>query len=165
MRAFRRTFMAGIAIAAAVTVVPLSSAGASTLYVNECGTVGNLTICGTPDYVFGQLTSYMYYLTAGIITQDSILQMQNSAPGYQSDLNQLSLYVYNPTSTESTDLNLFNTEAGVFRNAQIDLPYTYTIATTDFYNATLTNPSTVWGELPVNWTLQCDEELADLAGA
>ena len=166
---FRRLIIRKIAIAVSLTSVtvmlPGASAGASTETLYGCGTVGPYTVCGNPTYVTSQLVNYVMYLSAGIVTKDTAIQQQNSAPGYQTALNQLNANVYLPNLTQQTYLNLFATLAGLFRNAGIDLPYTFAQEDTAWYNPTSTNPNTIWAELPANIAVNCQDYLFELAAA
>jgi len=148
-----------------VSVVPLVSVGNAGALVTGCATIGNFTTCGTPQSTTYALVNYMKYLTAGIITKDSIPQQQHSAPGYQTVLNQLKTNLFQPTASEQTYMNVFTTMAGVFRNAQIDLPNTYAVENTIWYDPLLTNPNTIWGQLPADLALTCSDYILFLAGA
>jgi|GEM_PF-6102607 len=160
-----RNIAFAFSFASVVALVPLIPAGSAQALVTGCGTVGPYTTCGTPSAVTNSLINYVKFLTAGIITKDNIIQQQHSAKGYQAALNQLQKNVYRPTANEQTYLNVFTTLAGVFRNAQIDLPYTYAVETTDWYNPTLTNPSTIWAELPIDIANNCLDFMVTLAAA
>ena len=161
--------MRKIAIAVSMTsmiaLVPAVSAGASTQILYGCGTVGTYTACGNPAYVSNQLINFVMYLSAGIVTQDSATQQENSSTGYQVALNQLNGNVYQPSPTQQTYLNLFPTLTGLFRNAVIDLPYTFAEEDTAWYDPTSTNASTIWGELPANIAVTCQDYLFELATA
>lgn len=159
-----RSVIAAISISSIIALAPLissESAQASTL----CGTVGIYTACGTAQGVSNSLIAYMKYLTAGIIQNDSDIQQKNSSSGYQSALNQLSRYVYRPTSAQQGLLNMFPAEAGDFRNAIIDEPFTREAENTTYYEGTTMNANVAWLATPSQLLGSLDEFMFDLAAA